>query len=162
MKKYTSQNSLYSSFYYYSSTYSINGTSLPQVIISPRCPSPQFPVSTCCDVHGSDRIGFWTDRIKTIGYPRIRRFDPKFRTVYWIEFKQRICYWLAEVNYSSELFYLTINQCKEHLNSEILFYFMQIIVKISMGLWIVHSSIRKRRNKNWTWDNSNAIYVAQW
>ena len=39
------------------------------------------------DVHGSDRIGsdrigLWSDRIKTIGYPRIRRSDPKFRIVF--------------------------------------------------------------------------------
>ena len=43
------------------------------------------------DVHGSDRIGsdqigLWSDRIKTIGYPRIRRSDPKFRIVYLIIF----------------------------------------------------------------------------
>ena len=30
---------------------------------------------------GSDQIGLWSDRIKTIGYPRIRRSDPKFRIV---------------------------------------------------------------------------------
>ena len=40
-----------------------------------------FGVGMYTDRIGSDRIGLWSDRIKTIGYPRIRRSDPKFRIV---------------------------------------------------------------------------------
>ena len=53
----------------------------PTTTSSPT-PSPATSSSLSSrDVHGSDRIGLWSDRIKTIGYPRIRRSDPKFRIV---------------------------------------------------------------------------------
>ena len=60
---------------------------------------------------GSDRIGLWSDRIKTIGYPRIRRSDPKFRIVDWIiHIADMLLTDKSEVKLI--IIYLTINQEK--------------------------------------------------